>query len=206
LWTSSGAGRSEPRSTPAGSLDGLVSEPVSLRLARTLRQAKRTQRLGSPRSLVGGLGEKGDHRLPLEQSAGRLSAADVHDAGCQHCGCESIECVAGAGPSGVVVEVEAEEIEERHGLRATTGSPSTLTHRCFLHQYQWHVLLLVQRVGWLQPDDCALGSARVDEGVRDRSRLAAGQGAAPGSQAAHHFRLGHSSLPRISRSLFGSPV
>ncbi len=43
-----------------------------LRLAGTLRQGERAQRLGSPRFLAGGLGEAGHHRLPSEEPAGRL--------------------------------------------------------------------------------------------------------------------------------------
>src|SRR6266404_1269145 len=51
-----------------------------LRLAGTLRQGERAQRLDSPRFLVGGLGEAGHCRLPSEKPAGRLPAADVYDA------------------------------------------------------------------------------------------------------------------------------
>src|SRR4029077_19213499 len=57
-----------------------------LRLAGTLRQGERAQRLGSPRFLAGGLGETGHHRVPPEEPSGRLPAADVHDAGCRHRG------------------------------------------------------------------------------------------------------------------------
>jgi type I restriction enzyme R subunit len=99
-----------------------------LRLAGTLRQGERAQRLGSPRFLAGGLGEAGDHRLPFEEPAGRLSAADVYDAGRRHCGGESEQCLAVAGASGTVVEVERKAIEEGHGLRATAGRSSALAH------------------------------------------------------------------------------
>jgi hypothetical protein len=88
-----------------------------LRLAGTLRQGERAQRLGSPRFLAGGLGEAGHHRLPSEEPAGRLPAADVHDAGRRHCGGEPDQRLAGAGASGTVVEVEWKAIEEGHGLR-----------------------------------------------------------------------------------------
>src|SRR5437867_8185197 len=60
-----------------------------LRLAGTLRQGERAQRLGPPGLLAGRMGEAGHHRLPSEEPSGRLPAADVHDAGRRHCGGES---------------------------------------------------------------------------------------------------------------------
>src|ERR1019366_563067 len=91
-----------------------------LRLARTLRTRQRTQRLGSPGLLAGGLGKTGNHQFSFEESAGGLSPADVHDAGCRHRGGEPVERVAGTGESGAAEEMEGEAIEERHWLRATT--------------------------------------------------------------------------------------
>ena len=73
-----------------------------LRLAGTLRQGERVQRLDSPRFLAGGLGEAGRRRLRSEESAGRLPAADVHDAGCRHCGGESVQRMTRAGASGLL--------------------------------------------------------------------------------------------------------
>src|SRR5437588_8204037 len=87
-----------------------------LRLAGTLRQGERAQRLGSPRFLVGGLGETGHHRVPSEEPVGRLSAADVHDAGCRRCGGESVQRLARIGASGTTIEVERQAVEEGHGL------------------------------------------------------------------------------------------
>src|SRR5216684_3773642 len=87
-----------------------------LRLAGTLRQGERAQRLGSPGFLAGGLGKAGHHRIPFEEPAGRLPAADVHDAGCRHRGGESDQRLAGAGASGTVIEVEPQTVEEGHGL------------------------------------------------------------------------------------------
>ncbi len=87
-----------------------------LRLAGTLRQGERAQRLGSPGFLAGGLGEAGHHRLPFEEPAGRLPAADVYDAGRRHCGGESDQRLAGAGASGTVVKVERQAVEEGHGI------------------------------------------------------------------------------------------
>ena len=46
----------------------------------------------------------------------RLSAADVHDAGCRHRGGESDQRLAGAGASGTVIEVQRQTVEEGHGL------------------------------------------------------------------------------------------
>ena len=50
-----------------------------LRLAGTLRQSERAQRLGSPRSVVGRLGEEVDHRFPSQESARRVPPIGVHD-------------------------------------------------------------------------------------------------------------------------------
>src|SRR5713101_617477 len=79
----------------------LVRKPMGLgvcvRVAGTLRQGERPQRLGSPRFLAGGLGEAGHHRLPTEEPVGRLSTADVYDAGRKHCGGESVQRLAGIG-------------------------------------------------------------------------------------------------------------
>ena len=44
-------------------------------------RGERTQRMGSPGLLAGAVGEKGHHRFSSEESAGRLPASDVHDAG-----------------------------------------------------------------------------------------------------------------------------
>ena len=64
----------------------------------------------------------GHHRVPSEEPAGRLPAADVHDAGRRHRGGESDQRLAGVGASGTVVEVERQAVEEGHGLRAAAGS------------------------------------------------------------------------------------
>ena len=143
--------------------------------------------------------------LPSEEPAGRLSAADVHDAGRRHRGGESDQRLAGAGAGGTVVEVERKAVEEGHGLRAAAAP----------HQH-WHidvsyinisgdVLLPVQRSGRLQPIHRPLGSARVDDRGGHRDHPGAGQGAVsrtrgPGSSPT----TGRSSSPRTSRSSFGS--
>jgi hypothetical protein len=41
---------------------------------------------------------------------------------------ESDQCLAGAGTSGTVVEVERKAVEEGHGLRAAAGRSSALAH------------------------------------------------------------------------------
>ena len=87
-----------------------------LRLAGTLREGQRAQRLGSPRLLAGGLGEAGHHRLPSEEPAGGLPAADVHDARRRHRGGESVQRLAGVGAGRTVVQVERQAVEEGHGL------------------------------------------------------------------------------------------
>jgi hypothetical protein len=71
------------------------------------------------------------------------------------------------GQAGLLIEVEGEALQERHGLRATAAGASTLAYRRLLHQHQRHVLLFVQRAGWFQPGHCPLGPARIDDGGRD---------------------------------------
>lgn len=67
-----------------------------LLLAGALRPGQRAQRLGCLGLLVGGLGKAGHHRVPPEESLGRLSEADVHDAGRGYGGGEPGQRVAGA--------------------------------------------------------------------------------------------------------------
>jgi len=67
-------------------------------------------------------------------------------------------------PGGAAAQVEPEAFEERDGLRATAPTASTLAYRRELHQHRGDILLLVQRAGWLQPLDRALGSARGNDG------------------------------------------
>jgi S1-C subfamily serine protease len=57
------------------------------------------------------------HCVPPEESAGRLPAADVHDAGRLHCGGgESSQRVAGAESGGTAAEVEREGLKVLEGL------------------------------------------------------------------------------------------
>src|SRR5213593_68655 len=99
-----------------------------LRLARALRSHQRAQRLGSPGLLAGGLGEAGDHRVPSEEPAGRVPAADLHDAGCRYRGGESGQRMAGVEPVGTAAEMELESLEERDWFRA--AAPTT---------QHWHI-------------------------------------------------------------------
>src|SRR5579863_3174298 len=105
--------------------------------------------MGSPRFLAAGVGEKNDRGFPLDQSAGRVSAADVHDAGCRRSGGQSVERVAGVVASRMFVSLEGETVEEGYGVPAASGAASALAHRCFLHQCKWDVLLPVQCSGRL---------------------------------------------------------
>ena len=52
----------------------------------------------------------------FEEPAGRLSAADVHDARRRHRGGESDQRMACVGAGGTIVEVERQAVEEGHGL------------------------------------------------------------------------------------------
>src|SRR6266566_1399567 len=159
-----------------------------LRLARPLRSPQRAQWLGSPGLLAGGVGEAGDHRVPSEEPAGGLPAADLHDAGRRYRGGESGQRVAGVEPGGTAAQVESEALEEGDRLRATAAAASALAYRRELHQHRGDVLLLVQRAGWFQPLHRALGSARVDEGGRYRDYSPSRQGEAPRGSAADHLR------------------
>src|ERR1700741_2413571 len=113
-----------------------------LRLATTLWSRQRAQRLGSPGLLAGGLGEAGNRRVPSEEPARGLPAADLHDAGRRHRGGESGQRMARAEPGGAVAQVESEAIEERDRLRATARAASALAYRRELHQHCGDVLLL----------------------------------------------------------------
>jgi transposase len=81
------------------------------------------------------IGRSRPYRLPSEEPAGRLPAADVHDAGRRHCGGEPDQRLAGAGTSGTVIELGRKAVEEGHGLRAASGRSSALAHRRVVHQY-----------------------------------------------------------------------
>jgi hypothetical protein len=69
---------------------------------RERRKGERAQRLGSPLFLAGGLGEAGRHRVSLEEPAGRLPPAEVHDARRRHRGSESDQRLAGVGQAGLL--------------------------------------------------------------------------------------------------------
>src|SRR5664279_6175300 len=134
-----------------------------------------TQRLDSPRFLAGAVGERSDHRFPSEESVGGLSATDVHDVGCWGGGGQSGERLAGVAASRTAVPVERQAVAQGDRLRTTAAAASTLAYRCFLHQPLWDLLLPVQRSGWIQSFDRALGSAGVDEGSCYRSDSATRQ-------------------------------
>src|SRR5271155_85077 len=122
--------------------------------------------VGAPRFLVGAVGKGSHHRLPPEESLGRVSATDLHDvrSGCG--GRESGGRMASAETSGTPVALETAAVAQGHRLRTTTAAAPALECRCFLYQPVGHVLLLMQRAGWMQSFSAALGSAGVDEGSR----------------------------------------
>ena len=160
-WISSGAGRRRPE-IGAGRFIGWLGVTASKFYDWRERygRVERAQRLGSPGFLAGGLGEAGHHRLPSEESAGGLPAADVHDAGRRRRGGEPGQRVAGAGPSGAAAKVERQAVARKGtGFEQPPAAAPALAHRCFLHQHRGHVLLSVQRAGRLQPLHRALGSA-----------------------------------------------
>src|ERR1700692_9277 len=87
-----------------------------LRLAAALWAGERAQRLDSPGFLARAVGEGSDHRLPSEESVGRVSTIDVHDAGCGGGSGESGERRAGVEAGGTTVAVEGQALAERDGV------------------------------------------------------------------------------------------
>ena len=102
---------------------------------------------------------------------------------------------AGVEPGGAAAQVERQNVAERDGLPTAARAASTLAYRRFLHQHLGYVLLPVQRAGWLQPFDCALGLARGDEGGRHRDHSPSREGEIPGCQTAPHLRQ-RAAVPR----------
>src|SRR3989454_2218018 len=93
---------------------------------QVLRQ--RTQQLDSARLLAGGLGEARHPGLSRALSAGRVSPADVHDAGCRCRGGESDQCLARAALGRAAVALEARPSGKGKGFEQPLGP----------HQH-WHV-------------------------------------------------------------------
>src|SRR6202034_3466155 len=106
------------------------------------------------------------HRLPWEQSVGRLSATYVHDVRSRCSGSESGERMARAATSGPPIALETEAVAQGHRLRTTAAAAPALACRCSLYQLVGQVLLPVQSAGWMQSFSGALGSAGVDERSR----------------------------------------
>src|SRR5579864_4341086 len=136
--------------------------------------------LGTPRFLVGAVGERSHHQLPPEESVGGLSSANVHDAGCRRGGGQSGERMASAETNGITVALEREAITQGDRIRTAAAAAPALACRCFLYQPVGHVLLLMQRAGWMQSFSGALGSAGVDEGSGHRDDSGTRQGEVPG--------------------------
>src|SRR3989454_360042 len=159
-----------------------------LRLEVALWESQRTQQLDSARLLAGGLGEARHPGLSRALSAGRLSPADVHDAGCRCRGGESDQCLARAALGRAAVALESPAIGQGEGLRAAARPAPALARGCRLHQYCGHFLLPVQRARRLQSLCSALGDSRVDDRSRSRADLAAGVGAVSSGLATDHLR------------------
>src|SRR5208283_4433368 len=106
-------------------------------------------------------------------------AADVHDVRSRCSGSESGERMASAETSGTSVALERQVIAQGHRLRTAARSAPALACRCFLYQPVGHVLLLMQRAGWMQSFSGALGSAGVDEGSGHRDDSGTSQGEVP---------------------------
>src|SRR5947208_2492710 len=158
-----------------------------LRLASALRPGERTQRLDPARLLAGREGEASHPRLPRPLPAGRLSAADLHDAGRRRGGGESLERLASASSGGPPGALERQAVEQGEGLPAAPGAARALARGYLLPQSGGHLLLPLQRVGRLQPLLGALGDSRSDDRSRSRDHFAAGAGAVSSALAPHHL-------------------
>jgi hypothetical protein len=90
--------------------------------------------------------------------------------------------------AGLLSRWKAKPSRKGHRFRTAARAAPALACRCFLYQSVGHVLLLVQRAGWMQSLSGALGSAGVDEGSRHREDSGTSQGEVSGSQAADHLR------------------
>src|SRR5450756_1321557 len=134
------------------------------------------------------VGEAGHHPLPWGASSGRLSAINIHDAGRGCGGCEPIQRLARTRASRTAVALEGPAVAQRNRLRATARAASTLAYRYFLHQREWHLLLSVQRFGWLQPFDRALGFAGIDDRSGNRSHFATSAREISRSETTDHLR------------------
>jgi hypothetical protein len=72
--------------------------------------------LDSPGFPAGAVGEGSHYQLLSEESVGRVSAVDVHDAGCGGRGGESGERMASIEASGTVVAIEGQAFAQRDGV------------------------------------------------------------------------------------------
>src|ERR1019366_2230435 len=161
-WISSGAGRRRPRSASADSFRGWASPPVSSTTGGSAMGERMSTTVGCPEA--GDVGEGSHHQFPLEESVGGLSATYIHDVRSRCGGRESGERMARVETNRTAVALESEAVTQGHRLRTAAAAASALACRCFLYQPVGHVLLLMQRAGWMQSFSGALGSAGVDEG------------------------------------------
>ena len=69
--------------------------------------------------------------------------------------------MASVEASWIVIALEKQAIAQKNRFRAAAAAASALVYRRFLHQPVRHLLLLVQRSGWVQSLHRALRSARV---------------------------------------------
>ena len=165
-WISSGAGRRRPRSAPADSFIGWASLRASSTTGGSAMGGRMSTTVGCPEIFGWSRGEGSHHRLPPEESIGRLSATYVHDVRSRCGGRESGERMASVETSGTPLALETEAVAQGDRLRIAAAAAPALARRCFLYQPVGHVLLLMQCAGWIQSFSGALGFAGVDEGSR----------------------------------------
>jgi transposase len=107
------AGRRRPRSAPGGLSGGSASRAASFTAGASGTAGSTSITAGFPETFGWRIGRSSDHCVPPEESAGRLSATDVHDAGRRHRGGASGQRMAGAESGGTDAEVEREAVVNR---------------------------------------------------------------------------------------------
>ena len=109
------------------------------------------------------------------------------------------------GQAGLLSRWNGKPSRKGTGFEQPLAAASALAHRRVLHQHVGHVLLPVQRAGWLQPIHRALGSAGVDDRSGHRDHSGTSQGSKyPEARPRIISDNGPQFIARTSRSSFGS--
>jgi transposase InsO family protein len=130
----SDADRRRPRSPSDDFPSGWALEPASSTIDDSATGKWMSTTVGF--RAISGWSRRGrrPHRLPSDESSGRVSTVDVHNAGCGGGGGESGEGIASVEAGGTVVAMEGQALTQRGGIRTTTPAARARAHRCFLYQ------------------------------------------------------------------------